>query len=445
MNCSSHWNRSVFILFGLGVLASSGCGMAGDAVPVRAETAGEAPRPRVATVTPERMTLRRIASEPGQVEAFETTEILARVAGYVRQMAVDIGDRVEAGQLLAALEAPELVAELERCQAHLDQDIADLRRAEAMVEVARTAVETARAGVDAARAAIRRAEAEVSRWQAEYDRIDRLVRDRAVTEGLRDETQSKLEAAKAAREEVEAEIRLAEAALDQSEAEHVRSQTDVAVGEAHVRVAEADLRHAEAMVSYTRITAPFDGVITKRYVDTGHLTEPGGSRDPLFTIARTDTVRVSIGVPEVDAPLVKVGAPAEVRVPVLGGRVVEGVVSRISWALDRSTRTLRAEIDLDNPGQELQSGLYVYASIIAAERENALSLPVSAIVKDPEGVPFCMVLVDGKVRRQLLEIGLSDGSRVEIVSGLADEDVVITSEPGSLQEGQAVEAIDPAT
>jgi RND family efflux transporter MFP subunit len=415
----------------------SGCGTAGDATPARAQTTAEAPARRVTTAPPERGTIRRETSEPGQVEAFETVEILARVPGYVRRMAVDLGDRVDAGQVLAELEAPELEAEHRLKLAHLDQDAADLRKAGAMVSVAEAAVTTAEAGVEHARAAIRRTEAEVARWQAEYDRIDRLVSDRAVTEGLRDETLSKLEAARAGQEEARAQVALAEAALAQSDAEREKAVADVAVAEAHVRFAEADARLAETMVGFTRITSPFAGVVTRRLVDTGHLTDPGAS-DPLLTVSRTDIVRVSVGVPEVDAPLVDVGDPARIRLQALEGRTFEGEVSRTSWALDQSTRTLRAEIDLENPEGVLQPGLYVYVTIIAEERPDVLSLPESAILRDPAGNASCMVAEDGQARRMPIGLGLSDGDRVEVVSGLSGSEAVITSDPASVEEGQPV-------
>ncbi|MEW4571216.1 efflux RND transporter periplasmic adaptor subunit [Tautonia sp. JC769] len=428
----------------LGVVVGPGCGTTGDAVSLQAQTTAQAPRPRVATVLPERGTIRQVTSEPGQLEAFETTDLLAKVSGYVQTLSVDIGDRVSTGQILAELDAPELVAELDRKRAHLDQDSADLDRAEAMVEVAQAAVATARAGLEEARAATRRSEAEIDRWQAEYDRIDRLVNDRAVTEGLRDETLSKLEAAKAARDEVAAQIQLAEARQLQAEAELVRALTDVRVGEAHVRVAEADVRHAEAMLSFTQIRAPFDGVITKRFVDRGHLTDPAGSGDPLLAIARTDLIRVVVGVPEVDAPFITPGDRAEIRVQALGSQTFEGTVSRASWALDRATRTLRTEIDLENPDDTLQAGLYAYVSIVAEEHHDVLTLPASAVRTDREGKSSCIVLVEGRVRSRTVEVGLNDGQRVEIRSGVEEGVPVVTSDPSALEDGQEVEVIEPA-
>jgi RND family efflux transporter MFP subunit len=233
-------------------------------------------------------------------------------------------------------------------------------------------------------------------------------------------------------------VDLAEAALAQSDAEREKAVADVAVAEAHVRFAEADVRLAETMVEFTRIASPFAGTVTRRLVDTGHLTDPDGASDPLLTISRTDIVRVSVGVPEVDAPLVGVGDPARIRLQALEGRTFEGEVSRTSWALDQSTRTLRAEIDLENLEGVLQPGLYVYVTIIAEERPDVLSLPESAILRDPAGNASCMVAEDGKARRKPIELGLSDGDRVEVVSGLSGSEAVITSDPASLEEGQPV-------
>ncbi|WP_169976697.1 efflux RND transporter periplasmic adaptor subunit [Tautonia rosea] len=394
---------------------------------------------------PERGTIRRVTSEPGQIEAFETTDVLAKVSGYVRTLAVDLGDHVEVGQLLAELDAPELDAELDRKRAHLEQDRADLDQTKAMVEVAQAAVATALAGIEQAKAAMRRSEAVVTRWQAEFDRIERLVSERAITEGLRDETLSKLESARASRDEVVAQIQLAEASHLQAKAELLRAQADVLVGEAHLRVAQADVRHAEAMRSFTQIVAPFEGTITKRFIDTGHLTDPSGSRDPLLSIARTDVVRVVVGVPEVDAPLINTGDRAEIRVQALGGRTFEGSVTRSSWALDRATRTLRAEIDLENLDRMLQPGLYVYVSIIADQRDDVLSLPSSAVVIDGTEGAFCMVIVDGRVQRRAVELGLNDGTRVEIRSGLQEIEPVVDSDPSALVPGQPVEVIEAST
>jgi RND family efflux transporter MFP subunit len=419
-----------------------GCSADPSGTPARAEAKDEPAAPRVVTVTPERADVRRVAREPGQIEAFETTAIHAKVAGYIRRLAVDIGDRIEAGQVLAELDVPELEAEVSQKRAAVEQEEAGRQQADSAVEVAEAAVASEEAGVEEAKASIRRAEADVSRWQAEYDRIAQLTREQAISGTLLDETRSKLESALAARDEAHARVRSGEAAATEARAGLDKARADVLAARARVAVAEADARRVEALFGYAKVVAPFEGAVTARNVDTGHLTVPGGSADPLFVVARTDRVRISVGVPEADAPLIDRGDRAEVRLQVLGGRVFEGTVTRTSWALDPTTRTLRAEIDLENPEGVLRPGLYAYATIIAAERPGALTVPTTAVVRDGART-YLVVVADGRAHRRDVELGLDDGRLVEIASGLREGETVVRAEAGGLAEDQPVVA-EPA-
>ena len=147
---------------------------------------------RVAVVTPEKATIKRVVEQPAEFEAYETTPIHAKVAGYVKSVAVDIGDRVQAGQILAELFMPELVADVASARALVDQKEAERLQADAAVTVARAQLDSANATVAETRARTGRMQAELYRWEAEYTRIDQLVRQSALTPSLRDETRSKL-------------------------------------------------------------------------------------------------------------------------------------------------------------------------------------------------------------------------------------------------------------
>ncbi len=416
---------------------ASGCDTPPASTSARAEAPSTPAVPQVVTVSPERADLRRYTREPGQIDAFETTAMHAKLAGYVQSLSVDIGDRITKGQVLAELFAPEVEAERDQKKALVEQAKAEHHQAESAVEVAEAAVTSAQSSVTEARASIRRTEADVARWQSEYDRIDQLVRERATTSMLLDETRSKLESSRASQDEVRARLTSAESALVESRAELDKARSDVKAAQAHIAVAEADARRAEALADYARILAPFDGVVIEREVDTGHLTVPGGSSDPLFVVARTDKVRIAVGVPEVDAPLIDPGDPAEVQLQALDGRVFTGAVSRISWALDPTTRTLLAEIDLDNPDGLLRPGLYAYSSILAAERTDVLTIPLSALVRDG-GKTFCVSVSNGQAHRQEVVTGLSDGQRIEIVSGLQPDDTIVLTNADTLTDGQPV-------
>lgn len=418
----------------------SGCAQQMEETPPRG--ADDGPVIRVTTVSPERMTLRRVTEEPGRVEPFESAPIHAKLAGYVKVVNVDIGDKVTRGQVLAELDVPEIEADAQRTRAGVTRAEAEARQSEAAVEVARSSLAAAEARKVEAEATTRRTEADLSRWKAEYARIEQLLRESAVTGSLRDETRGKLESARAAAEETEAKVQSALAAIQEAHAALVKAGADAAASIAAVDVAKAEARRAEALFGYHKITAPFNGVVNRRRVDPGHLTVPGGTAEPLFEVARVDKLTVVVDVPEVDAALVNAGDSARIRIQAMDGKVVEGKVSRTSVSLNESSRTLRVEIDLpgDIGGPEtIRPGSYAYARIIADLRPCALSLPVSAVVREG-GKTFVVVDDGGKAKRRPVVLGLSDGSRVEVVSGLKEGEAVVLANADVLTDGQPLQA-----
>lgn len=427
----------------LAAAISTGCGPATEAVPARVESPGEAAAVSVAIAKPEWTTIRRTTEQPGQVEAFEVTPIHAKIAGYVRAVNVDIGDRITKGQVLAELSEPEMEAELGQKRALVEQAGAEKAQAEAAVEVAEAGVASATAKVAEVRSAIRRTEADVARWQAELARVEQLLSESAVTGSLRDETRSKLASARAARDETGAKVDSADAALVEAKALLDKARSDVVAADARVEVARAEARRVEALLGYAKIEAPFEGIVTRRQVDTGRLTAPGTDGEPLFVVARTERVTISVGVPEAEAPLVNRGDPARVRLQALGGPAIEGTVTRTSWSLDAATRTLRAEIDLPNPDDRLQPGLYAYVAIDTAEHPDVLTVPASAIVREG-GRAFVVIAEGGQARRSEVEPGLSDGTRIEVRFGLSGGEAVVISGADALTDGQAIQAHEAA-
>ena len=436
-------HRTARILFALFLPAcATGCEQIPDPLPLLAKSVTPS-RPeivRVSTVKPERMTLRRLTEAPGQIQALETTSVHARIGGYVKTVSVNIGDLVKTGQLLASLDVPEIEAEVEQKKAEVEQAEADLALFEAAVAVSKTSVSTAQAKAAEARATTRRTVAEVSRWEAESLRIEQLAREAAVTGSLRDETRSKLEAARAAGDEAKAQVVSAEAAVEESRSRLERAKAEVGSSRARIKVANADLRKANATLGFSRIIAPYDGVITRRRIDPGNLTVPGGSADPLFMIARMDVVTVVVAVPEAEAAQVESGVAAKVRIQSLRGRELAGKVSRTSWSLDQGTRSLRVEIDFPNPEGSLRPGLYAYATIVVAETRDALTLPSGAIVRE-NGKTFCVLVEEGKSKRVPVRLSLSDGTRVAVVEGLTGSEIVVVAGADGLMNGQSVEPI----
>jgi RND family efflux transporter MFP subunit len=208
--------------------------------------------------------------------------------------------------------------------------------------------------------------------------------------------------------------------LEASTARLAMSRSDVNVKQAHLRVAKENRDQVKALLQYTRLTAPFDGVVTRRNVYTGHFVQPatGIRAEALYVVERRDQVRVFVDVPEADAGWVSKGAKALVRIPALEGLEISGEVARTSYALDRTTRTLVAEIDLPNPTDQLRPGMYSSATI-SAERPNVLTLPLSAILTQGDVLQgyqtYCFLVEDGKVRKIPIMIGPRDRQRVEVL------------------------------
>jgi HlyD family secretion protein len=161
-------------------------------------------------------------------------------------------------------------------------------------------------------------------------------------------------------------------------------------------------------------------------------------------VARSDIVTIKVDVPEKFAPEVNPGDPAEVKVQAMPGRPVAGKVSRISWALDPKTRTIRVEIDIPNLGGRIRPGLYAYATVVTEEHANVLTIPATAVITEKEK-KFCVVDAGGKAARRPIELGLTDGAWVEVVSGLQEGEPVVKANAASLAEGQPVKPIEPAT
>jgi RND family efflux transporter MFP subunit len=343
---------------------------------------------------------------------------------------------------LATLWVPEIEAETALKAALVEQAEADWKQAQAAETVARSRVTSAEAKVAEAKAGISRADAEATRWDAEYVRVSQLIRASATSASLLDETRSKQVAAQAAREEVRAQVQSADAAQAEALAGLEKAQADVIAAAARVEVAKYDLQRAEAMASYARIEAPFDGIVTRRNVDTGHLTRiyTGTEGTPLFVVARADVVSVVVGIPEPAAPWVDPGDPAQVRVQALGNRTFDGKVSRIAWALDNVNRTLMIEIDLPSQDGLLRPGLYAYATISAEEHSDAWTIPLSALIREGDRT-YCVVVSQGKASRREVALGITDGPRVEVLEGLEPDDEIVKANAGALLEGQAVEAL----
>lgn len=356
----------------------------------------------VQVILPERHEIFRQVSMPASIEAFEQTTLYAKVSGYLKWIKVDIGDRVRKGEVIAEIDVPEMAAEYAGSEAE---------------------VERAKANVGNAEAELQRAKAELELKKITYERV----------KSIRDQEPDVMPQQQV--DEAKAQYDVAAAMLNVSESK-------IKVARSEVSKAEASKARLNSLKEYTTIRAPFDGVVIKRHVDPGALIQQASSQtnvSPVVTVARVDTLRVFVDVNEPEVPFVKKGNPAPVAVDALPGKVFEGTVTRFTTALDPKTRTMRTEIDIPNRIGELRPGMYGSVKLTLERRENAVTIPASALVTEG-GKSFVSIVVDSKARRVEVKTGFDDGIRVEIVKGLNGNEQIISSGKSGLKEGASVKA-----
>ncbi|HEY6358826.1 MAG TPA: efflux RND transporter periplasmic adaptor subunit, partial [Vicinamibacterales bacterium] len=210
-----------------------------------------------------------------------------------------------------------------------------------------------------------------------------------------------------------------------------------------VAVAKANHARTRALFAYSSITAPFAGVITKRYADKGTMIQAGTSSTtqslPLVQLAEDDHLRLVIPVAESAVPRIHVGGAVDVRVPSLN-RTFSGAISRFSDQVDTTTRTMHVEVDVPNPTRALVPGLYALATIVLDRIPNALTVPVQALDRTDEGVSVLRVGASGVLERRAIQLGIETAEAAEVTSGLGEGDLVVVGTRSQLRAGQAVQA-----
>lgn len=446
-------SRHTLAGFGLLLALVTGCGQAG-AVPQKAAEAP--PVTGVSVVTPHYQTLTRKVLQPGYLRPYEQAPIYTKIAGYVDAVNVDIGDHVKKDQVLLKLWVPEVVEDLKVREARVHQAEADLVQAEQAARAAKFTQAAARAKVQETDAGILKAASDVERWRIEVDRGLQMKKGGTYDQQTVDEMNNQLRSSRAALDEARARRTSATATFDESGARYDKAEADVQVARARVAVARAEYSQWKAWLDYAELKAPFDGVVTLRNVHTGHFLQPSNSgstskaADPLFVLMRSDIMRVTVQVPELDAVLVKDGDRALVHFQALPGREVAGTVTRFSWSLDERARTLRVEVHLKNPTEEFRPGMYANVTILTRV-PNALTLPPAAILSDilaNKDRSYCMLVEDGKARKTLIETGVRGDEGVQVLrkqvhggnwEGFSGSEAVVVSNPGALLDGQPVQ------
>lgn len=313
-----------------------------------------------------------------------------------------MGDRVKEGQDLALLEIPELADEITRAKANSSRSTAEVQRQRE--ELAR------------AKAAHEAAHLTYTRLQGVAKTRPNLIAQQEIDDAL-------------AKDQVaEAQISAANAALAESQQA--------------VAVSQADVAKTETMNSYARITAPFAGVITRRYADTGAMIPAGTATTsnglPLVQLSQNSLLRLVLPVPESDVSKVHIGQTVKVRVKALD-RVFSGTVTRFADTVNMATRTMDTQVDVPNPNLLLIPGMYAEADITIEKQPHALSIPLEAVNGQGTAVTAYVVDTDHKIKICPIKVGMETAERAEVLSGLSENDLVVIGNRGQLTAGQIVE------
>ena len=328
--------------------------------------------PSVRLVQPQVRDIVRVVGQPSFTQSYERSSVYPKMNAYILKWIVDIGDKVKKGDVLANLFVPELVEDLGTKKATVVLDQERIELAKAIVKVATADVEAAEARLEEARAELAGYRAEAERWDSETKRLDKELKRGVVNPQDVLQTTNRWKASLAFREAAAATVLKADAELLSQRAALSEAKVDVRVAEADLNVAESEEKRIQAWVDYLVLPAPYDGVIVARNAntfdfvlpDTGDLSahrrgpylSPGGSAAPIYVVDRIDIVRIFIDIPEHYANYVHIGSKATVLIRAFRDQPIPGTVTRTSWALDIQSRTLRAEIDLTNPGSQLFLG-----------------------------------------------------------------------------------------
>lgn len=308
---------------------------------------------RVKVVKPERREVVRRVTLPGTVRADKEVVLHGKLTGYVKSISKDRGDRVKAGELIATLEVPEMVLELDSARASFDLEDATLRRLEAIRKAERAAV----------------------------------------------------------------------------------TDQDLDVARGKRSMADAAVKRLQTLHAYTQIRAPFDGVVTERFVDPGAFLQQGR----IISLTDSSVVRVIVDVPEAEVRFAQPGTSANIHFQALGDDGgFEAKITRVASSLDVSTRTMRVELEMPNSKGTIFPGMFAKVKIDVEKRANALVIPQAAIV-DEHDKTFVFVSTNGHAKKVAVTLGAVEGKWTEAATGLKGDEPIILPTAEGLSDGSLVQ------
>jgi RND family efflux transporter MFP subunit len=340
--------------------------------------------PKVAVASPKQPETKHAVKLPGNLIPDEQVSLYAKIPGYLETITVDRGASVKKDEVVATLSAPEMQSDLALAEAKLRAAQAETGRAKANAKLAKTT----------------------------YDRLAKLhaAEPGAVTQ-----------------EDV-----------DDAEAKDLVAKADLVAADAGVGVASAEVKQLKSLLDYLTVRAPFDGVITQRFMDQGALVGAGSGAKPIVEITRLNKLRLAVDLPERLAPFIIAGRAVKYSLTALPGQSFDATVARRTGALAADTRTMRAEVDIDNSSGALSPGMYAVVQIPLNDIAG-ISVVQSSALRTIDGKACVLAVVDGHAKKLSVE-SLADAGTEVVVSGeLTADTKIIVQGPAAIVDGQAVE------
>jgi len=335
-----------------------------------------------------RQTVYRTLTLPADVLPYEQASLYAMVAGYLEEIRYDKGDYVKKGDLIAKIAVPELEAELQR-------NAAELMRYEA---------------------ALKRDQANLNLKKIIYTRLTKIQDKNPDMASLEQ--------------------------VDVARGEYEIAQAELELTKAMINVAQANYQKTKTLLAYSEIRAPYDGIITARWVDPGALIQVATTSQkevlPIVHIMDIETVRIQFYVPETDVPFIKAGNRISLNFRNPSGKSFEGQITRFSRALKEETRSMLAEVELPNKEHLLMAGMYIIVTVTLEEHHNAITVPAEVVITENEKYYYVYTVENGIVKKLPVQIGITDGIKVEILEGLTGEEMVIVAGKSLVSEGDKV-------
>ncbi len=391
MKCTT---TPVFLL--IAAVWLTGCGSPPQAA---APAKPSAENPAVAVAHPKLESLERKVTLSGEFRPYQAVDLHTKVSGFLKDITVDVGSYVKAGQTIATLEIPEMEAEL----------------AQSASERLRTEAE------------LPRTQAEISRAEANL-RLATVAHNRLVAA-------AKAEPGIVAQQEIDEALARKQAA----EAQLNSIRAGLQVDQQRILSAKAAEQRTRTMAAYKVITAPFAGVITKRLADPGAMVQVGANSQPVVRLADLSRLRLAVTAPESLVPLIRQGQPVDIYVSSLN-KTFRGSIARLSRDVLADSRTMEVEVDVPNPGNTLTPGMYAEVVMNLERRQEGLTVPVTAIINSGGNRSVYLVNQAGQVEERTIKTGLESPASIEVIAGLTANDRIVIGNRSLLRPGQAVEA-----